>query len=135
MENSIRYLKILLDDYKFNPQTLADYLSVKVNDVYAITNKNMTVFNSADMQNQAMNKINELYFFIQNNNDTSTKKLIENAMSDYKINVETIALISKVNQEEIKTYLENQKDISESDQLKILTTVSSLINQLSNGGK
>lgn len=135
MENSIKHLKILLDDYKFNPETIANYLSLKVNDVYAITNKNLSVFADAKKQNETMKKIEGLYTLVTSDVSSRIKHGIENLLEYYQFDVNTLANISDVDVKEIQNFLNGSKAMKKSSELKLSSAIALLMVELSKGEK
>lgn len=126
VEDTIKYLKILLDDYKLNPETLARYLLIKINDVYAISNGNLSVLDSTQAQYNLVHKIYELYAIVQNDADMKVKTYLEVLINYYGITKLTFSLMAKVEMAEIEKFLKFPQSVDPAIKYDIAATVMSL---------
>lgn len=109
LENISPKLKSLLEEYHFNAETLAKYLSVSVESVYEIAQGNMERLPSDFMEKEKIiDKILFLAFIPEDVPDLKVKAFLETLLSYHKLSKETIAKMAGIEIADINKFLSDE---------------------------
>jgi hypothetical protein len=102
-------VRSLLEDYHFNVETLAKYLSVSVESVYEIAKGNMEKL-PADFieRTRILNKIMFLAVIPEEVPDLRVKAFLETLLSYHKLSKETIAKMAEIEILDIDNFLSDK---------------------------
>lgn len=99
-------LRKLLEEYHFNVETLAKYLSVSVESVYEIARGNMEKLPADFMERtRIINKIMFLSIVSEDEPDIKVKAFLETLLSYHQLSKETIAKMAEIEIADIDIFL------------------------------
>lgn len=119
----IQSLKNLVDTYKFNVDTLSKFLKV---DKQTLLSFGEEIFTNRNDWNDICNKIQFLELCGTDEADLKISAFLQVLIDYHNISLETIALMSRVSENDVKTFLENSQYISLENRYKIAKTTMGL---------
>ena len=108
-ENISGKLKSLLEDYHFNAETLAKYLSVSVENMNEIARGNMEKLPDGWVERtRVINKIMFLAFIPEGSPDLKVKAFLEVLLSYHKLSKETVAKMAGIEISDLDDFLSDE---------------------------
>lgn len=102
-------LKKLLEEYRFNVETLAKYLSLSIESVYQIAQGNMGALPADSKErNRILNKIMFLSVIADEVPDLKVKAFLETLLSYHQLSKETIAKMAGIEIPDVDLFLSDQ---------------------------
>jgi hypothetical protein len=124
MNDVIQSLKKLVDTYKFNVDTLSNYL--KVDKMTLLSFSEDAIFYNRIDYFVICNKILFLELCGEEEADLKFSAFLQVLIDHHNISLETIALMSKVRISDVTTFLENYASVSMENRYKIAKTIMGL---------
>ncbi len=126
--NISEQLKELIEEYKFNIETLSKYLKLDIDKIELLKNGDMSFLpDDNKYRTDLLNKICFLYFSTKDDKDVKLDAFLKVLLSYHKISKKTISKISGVDIKEIDKFLSLKKSkISIEDKYKLAVTTMSL---------
>lgn len=115
-ENISGKLKSLLEDYHFNAETLAKYLSVSVENMNEIARGNMEKLPDGWVERtRVINKIMFLAFIPEGSPDLKVKAFLEVLLSYHKLSKETVAKMAGIEISDLDDFLSDEVEKMDTD--------------------
>ena len=115
-ENISGKLKSLLEDYHFNAETLAKYLSVSVENMNEIARGNMEKLPDGWVERtRVINKIMFLAFIPEGSPDLKVKAFLEVLLSYHKLSKETVAKMAGIEISDLDDFLSDEVEMMDID--------------------
>ena len=115
-ENISGKLKSLLEDYHFNAETLAKYLSVSVENMNEIARGNMEKLPDGWVERtRVINKIMFLAFIPEGSPDLKVKAFLEGLLSYHKLSKETVAKMAGIEISDLDDFLSDEVEKMDTD--------------------
>ena len=126
--NISEQLKELIEEYKFNIETLSKYLKLDIDKIELLKNGDISFLpDDNGYRTDLLNKICFLYFSSKDDKDVKLDAFLKVLLSYHKISKKTISKISGVDIKEIDKFLSLKKSkISIEDKYKLAVTTMSL---------
>lgn len=126
------WLRILIDEYDFNIETLSDYLKLSASEIAEIKEGNMDVLPQETLEEQKdifdrFSKIGFIYGCAADDKNVKLNAFLKILISYHNISKKTIARMSGVDIEDIEQILHSDKNDVDTDiKFKLAVTVFSL---------